>query len=259
MIVLLLLVLFFAPYQFAYLVIVLVHLFSTIRCLVLAQEAAPASTSSAPAGPSSAVTAAAARRLWDRYHYAFSILFVLVTLLPINALILVVWVRNLAVGWLAPFSSDHNVLMVVGFLANVEALHSGKMLQRSAGGRCVARVLLSNLADVRSSHRYSPTITLFAFLVPAAYSLLYGIRAAHRLYSLANLCFLWLALGTSDAFVGSTGATPTAGDAGLVDGPPRDVKRRCSSPPEPTDDLVGEGGVARKVATLGTAGGPSRR
>ncbi|BGP07129.1 GPI inositol deacylase [Rhodotorula toruloides] len=241
MIVLLLLVLFFAPYQFAYLVIVLVHLFSTIRCLVLAQEAAPTSTPSAPAGPSSAVTAAAARRLWDRYHYTFSILFVLVTLLPINALILVVWVRNLAVGWLAPFSSDHNVLMVVGFLANVEALHSGKMLQRSAGGR------------------YSPTITLLAFVIPATYSLLYGIRAAHRLYSLANLCFLWLALGTSDAFVGSTGASPTAGDAGLVGGPPRDVKRRCSSPPEPTDDLVGEGGVGRKIATLGTAGGPSRR
>ncbi|GAA6036547.1 hypothetical protein NBRC10512_000633, partial [Rhodotorula toruloides] len=156
-------------------------------------------------------------------------------------LILVVWVRNLAVGWLAPFSSDHNVLMVVGFLANVEALHSGKMLQRSAGGR------------------YSPTVTLLAFVIPATYSLLYGIRAAHRLYSLANLCFLWLALGTSDGFVGSTGASPTAGDAGLVDVPPRDVKRRCSSPPEPTDDLVGEGGVARKVATLGTAGGPSRR
>ncbi|BGP23811.1 GPI inositol deacylase [Rhodotorula toruloides] len=241
MIVLLLLVLFFAPYQFAYLVIVLVHLFSTIRCLILAQEAAPTSTPTGPAGPSSAVTVAAARRLWDRYHYAFSIFFVLVTLLPINALILVVWVRNLAVGWLAPFSSDHNVLMVVGFLANVEALHSGKMLQRSAGGR------------------YSPTVTFLAFVVPAAYSLLYGIRAAHRLYSLANLCFLWLALGTSDAFVGSTGATQTAGQEGLVDAPPRDAKRRSSSPPEPTDDLFGEGGAARKVATLGTAGGPSRR
>lgn len=165
-IVLLLLVLFFAPYQFAYLVIVLVHLFSTIRCLVLAQEAAPASPNSA--GPSSAVTAAAARRLWDRYHYAFSVLFVLVTLLPINALILVVWVRNLAVGWLAPFSSDHNVLMVVGFLANVEALHSGKMLQRSAAGRCVPRcwfrrrtsLTYSAHPAIRPQSRSSPSSSL---------------------------------------------------------------------------------------------------
>lgn len=75
------------------------------------------------------------------------------TLLPINALILVVWVRNLAVGWLAPFSSDHNVLMVLGFLANVEALHSGKMLQRSTGGRCVpllsSPLLLASLGSPR--------------------------------------------------------------------------------------------------------------
>lgn len=146
MVVLLLLVIFFAPYQFAFLVIVIVHLFSTIRCLVHAQETSSSSTSSA------AVTPAAARRLWDRYHYAFAILVVLVTLLPINALILVVWVRNLAVGWLAPFSSDHNVLMVFGFLANVEALHSGKMLQRSSGGRCVTSPSSLSLSP---SHRDS--------------------------------------------------------------------------------------------------------
>lgn len=58
----------------------------------------------------------------------------MMTLLPMNAMILVVWVRNLAVGWLAPFSSDHNVLNILGFLLNVEAVHSGKMLKRSEGG-----------------------------------------------------------------------------------------------------------------------------
>ncbi|GAA5938622.1 hypothetical protein JCM1841_004366, partial [Sporobolomyces salmonicolor] len=129
---LLLLVVFFAPYQFAFTVIVLVHLFSTVRSLILALDETPPSHGART--PPSPASTAAVKRLWDRYHYSFSILFVLVTLLPINALILVVWVRNLAVGWLAPFSSDHNVIMVVGFLANVEALHSGKMLQRSSSG-----------------------------------------------------------------------------------------------------------------------------
>lgn len=118
---LLLLVLFFAPYQFAFLVIFVVHLFSTIRSLLLAQ---------APTGPST-------KMLWDRYHYNFVVLLVMLTLLPMNAMILVVWVRNLAVGWLVPFSSDHNVLNIAGFLLCVESVHSGKMLKRSEGGRYV--------------------------------------------------------------------------------------------------------------------------
>lgn len=118
--ILLLLVLFYAPYQFAFLVIFLVHLFSTVRSLLLAQDV------------SSPTTPASTKRLWDRYHYSFSILMVMLGLLPINALLLVVWVRNLAVGWLAPFSTDHNVLNIIGFLLNVEALHSGKMLHRTS-------------------------------------------------------------------------------------------------------------------------------
>ena len=78
-----------------------------------------------------ASTPAANRRLWDRYHYSFTVLLVMLGLLPSNAFILVVWVRNLAVGWLAPFSTDHNILNVIGFLLNVEALHSGNMLNRT--------------------------------------------------------------------------------------------------------------------------------
>ena len=120
--VLVLLVLFFAPYQFAFIVTSLIHFFTTVRSLIHAQDTTVSSTP------------AAVQHRWDRYHYHFSLLLVMLCLLPINALILVVWVRNLAVGWLAPFSSDHNVLSVMGFLLNIEALHSGKMLNRSGNG-----------------------------------------------------------------------------------------------------------------------------
>ena len=120
--VLVLLVLFFAPYQFAFIVTFLIHFFTTVKSLLYAQDTTSSSTP------------AASKIHWDRYHYYFSLLLVMLCLLPINALILVVWVRNLAVGWLAPFSSDHNVLSVMGFLLNVEALHSGKMLSRSGNG-----------------------------------------------------------------------------------------------------------------------------
>ena len=114
---LLLLVLFFAPYQFAFLVLFLVQLLNTIRLLVVARDSTSA--------------AGVQRRACERFEYSYIVTFIMACLLPINALILVVWVRNLAVGWLAPFSSDHNVLKIVGFLLNVEGIHSGKSIERN--------------------------------------------------------------------------------------------------------------------------------
>ncbi|KAK4057876.1 GPI inositol deacylase [Microbotryomycetes sp. JL221] len=169
---LLLIVLVFAPYQFAFLVIFLVHLFSTVRALLLAQDA------------SSPTTPASSRRLWDRYHYSFANLLIMMALLPINALILVVWVRNLAVGWLAPFSTDHNVFNILGFLLNVEALHSGKMLGRTPTGLPFA-------------------ISVALPVITAGFSLLWGIRYAHNIFPLANVLSLWLAANNSQALVGA--------------------------------------------------------
>lgn len=201
---LLLLVLFFAPYQFAFLVIFLVHLFSTVRARLVAEDCS--------ANPT---TAAATRRAWDRYHYSFALLFVMATLLPINALILIVWVRNLAVGWLAPFSSDHNVLSIVGFLLNVEALHSGKMLQRTKG-------------------RLAATATTALAWSAALFGLLYGIRYAHNVYPLTNAFFLWLAAHHSSALVGAVHDAVVG-------------RRRASNVPTPQSDLLqalrAEGGV----------------
>ncbi|GAA5865488.1 hypothetical protein JCM3774_005656 [Rhodotorula dairenensis] len=218
---LLLVVVFFAPYQFAFLVMVLVHYCSTVRALILAREDSKATAH--PEGPTSA-TASSARRAWDRYHYSFSILFLLVLLSPINALILVVWVRNLAVGWLAPFSSDHNVLLILGFIANIEALHSGKVLQRH---------------DRRSLFS---VLTAAVFILPAAYALLYGIRSAHRLYSLANLSFGWLAFSTTDSYLDMqrrlAGKLPVA----LAGESPTMPKRRLSEPPQLS---AGSAGSAR--------------
>ncbi|KAM0751220.1 PGAP1-domain-containing protein [Meredithblackwellia eburnea MCA 4105] len=184
---LLLLVLFFAPYQFAFLVIFLVHFFSTVRALLLAQDISASST------PLST------KRLWDRYHYSFAILLIMMCLIPITALILVVWVRNLAVGWLAPFSSDHNVMYIVGFIFNVEALHSGKMIPRSKGR---LPIFVSSAL---------PTLC-------AAYGFVYGIRYAHHIYPFTNSFFLWLAAGNSEIFVGAAYEAVVG-------------KRRASQPP----------------------------
>lgn len=64
------------------------------------------------------------------YNYAHSILILMLCVLPINIPVLVVWVHNLAVHWLTPFSSHHNVLSIMPFILLVETLTSGKMIPR---------------------------------------------------------------------------------------------------------------------------------
>jgi hypothetical protein len=53
----------------------------------------------------------------------------LLWLLPQNGAILIVWLRNLQVGWWWPFPSDHNLLAIIGPLMLVEHLRSGKGLE----------------------------------------------------------------------------------------------------------------------------------
>lgn len=51
-------------------------------------------------------------------------------ILPINALVLLVWVHNLMVHWVMPFSSYHNVLSIMPFILLVETLTGGSMIPR---------------------------------------------------------------------------------------------------------------------------------
>ncbi len=64
------------------------------------------------------------------YNYAHSILVLMLWILPINMPTLVVWIHNLAVQWLTPFSSHHNVLSIMPLILLVETLTSGKMIPR---------------------------------------------------------------------------------------------------------------------------------
>lgn len=51
-------------------------------------------------------------------------------ILPINLPVLVVWIHNLAVHWLTPFSSHHNLLSIMPFILFVETLTTGNMIPR---------------------------------------------------------------------------------------------------------------------------------
>lgn len=91
--------------------------------------------------------------------------------LPINLPVLVVWIHNMAVHWLTPFSSHHNVLSIMPFILLVETLSSGVMVPALRSFRWATNLL---------------------FFVLAVYAALYGMTYAYRLHYIANIIALWL-------------------------------------------------------------------
>ncbi|KAK5998174.1 GPI inositol-deacylase [Cladobotryum mycophilum] len=151
--VLLFLVSTFIPYQFAYLVACLVQLFTVVRALRIHTNS-PSTTNS------------------NYYHYSHSVLLLMMWVLPINLPILAVWIRNLAVHWLTPFSSHHNVLSIMPFILLVENLTSGKMVRQVTNG---LRHVTSGL--------------LFGTALCAA---VYGVSHAYIIHYLVNAVAAWL-------------------------------------------------------------------
>lgn len=98
----------FVPYQLAFLVSYLIHSLSTLSAL---------RTPNSPC----------------RSNLYMSVLYLLLWLLPVNAPVLVVWVRNLQANWTEPFGGDHNVLDITGVLVMVEMFSGGRSLEE--GGR----------------------------------------------------------------------------------------------------------------------------
>jgi glycosylphosphatidylinositol deacylase len=141
------------PYQFAYLVACLVQIATCSRALRFATEAQSNANC-------------------NFYNYAHSILILMLWILPINLPILVVWVHNLAVHWLTPFSSHHNVLSIMPFILLVETLTSGKMVPR----------VVSRLRHLTS---------VFFFCI-AIYAAVYGVTYAYMLHYLVNFVAAWL-------------------------------------------------------------------
>lgn len=179
--VLLLLVATVVPYQFAYLVACLVQLMTTVRAQRIASELRSTANS-------------------NFYNYAHSVFMLMLWILPINLPTFVVWVHNLAVHWLTPFASHHNVLSVMPFIVLVETLTTGKMIPR-----------------VGSRLKHVTSLLLFCI---AIYAAVYGVSYAYTLHHLANLLALWLAIvhSTSDSW-------SLAGLSNLYTADPEDRKR----------------------------------
>ncbi|OAA44379.1 GPI inositol-deacylase [Metarhizium rileyi] len=183
--VLLFLVSTFIPYQFAYLVACLVQLFTTVRAHRLSTLAESTSN-------------------LNYYRYVHSVLLLMMWVLPINLPILAVWIRNLAVHWLTPFSSHHNVLSIMPFILLVENLTTGRMVPQ-----------------VTSRLRHITSVLLFGTAFCAA---VYGVSHAYILHYLVNIIAAWLVIlhSTADSWsiagIGAMfeGATDEGRDRGKI-------------------------------------------
>ncbi|KAL8800069.1 MAG: hypothetical protein Q9182_005435 [Xanthomendoza sp. 2 TL-2023] len=151
--VLLLLVSTVIPYQFAYLVACIVQAVTCIRGFRHTRENRSAAN-------------------YNFYNYAHSILILMLCVLPINIPVLVVWIHNLAVHWLTPFSSHHNVLSIMPFILLVETLTGGKMVPR---------------VSARLTY-----VTNILFFTLAVYAAVYGVTYAYLLHHIVNGVAAWL-------------------------------------------------------------------
>jgi glycosylphosphatidylinositol deacylase len=86
--------------------------------------------------------------------------------------VLIVWIHNLSVHWLTPFSTHHNLLAVLPLVMVVEAMSTGNMAPRITGRA-----------------RYTTNLLTFIF---ALYAAVYGVTYAYRLHHLLNVLAAWL-------------------------------------------------------------------
>ncbi|KAJ4354110.1 GPI inositol deacylase [Didymosphaeria variabile] len=158
------------PYHFAYVVLCLVQLATCVRSLRLARD-----TVSHHFVQFACSIADSPQRLDINYsfsNYTHSILNLMLWILPINLPVLVVWIRNLTVHWLTPFSSHHNILSIMPFILLVETLSTGRMIPR-----------------VRSRLSLLTNAILCSI---GAYAAVYGVTYAYVLHHLANIFCAWL-------------------------------------------------------------------
>lgn len=112
-------------------------------------------------------------------------------ILPINALVLLVWAHNLVVHWLMPFSSHHNILSIMPFILLVETMTGGAMIPRVTTRYALASNPETSYSSYADKCRFKHITSLILFSI-AVYSAVYGVSYAYLLHHLANIFSTWL-------------------------------------------------------------------
>ncbi|ORZ15194.1 PGAP1-like protein-domain-containing protein [Absidia repens] len=169
------------PYQFVFVVTFLVHGVTCIRTLRRSRTKLP--------------HRALDRKSSNRYHYMQTLLLLLLTLLPFNLPILLVWIRNVSVYWSTPFSSDHSVFAIAPFLIHVEMLTTQmKMMipRHHYHHQQQQQEHEKEQQGSASGQWWLAWLTYGLMYIIIVYAFLYGVKYPHSIYFLSNYLILWL-------------------------------------------------------------------
>ncbi|KAF9366201.1 GPI inositol deacylase [Mortierella sp. NVP85] len=144
------------PYRFAFAVAFVTLIIISVRALVIAQRMANS-------------------QAWDRFHFAMAMLVMFFFLLPFATPSLMVWIRNLGVGWYKSFASDHRIDYVAPFVIFVEGLANGTAVTKTTW------------------KRYA-TLTVILLDAMLVYLVIFAVRYGWQIYFLTRAWISWLVL-----------------------------------------------------------------
>lgn len=155
-------VVLYIPYQFAFILTALVQITVCIKLAIIDNKMD--------------------KNYTNLRNYNTSLLMLFLFIIPINIPIIVVFLHNFAIKWKTPFRSHHNFLAILPVILLVES---------NSTFRIPATV---------SNKGFNGIITFGSLVYLSFYSLVYGIRNLYWLYHLFNLISMWLFCGTLDTF-----------------------------------------------------------
>ena len=107
---------------------------------------------------------------FKNFQLSFTIL--MLWLIPINVPVLIVWIHDISLKWRTPFSSHHNILAVLPIIILIQMLNQGYMISRP-----------------KNKFTYLTTVGFISYF--CIYSLLFGTRHLYFLHSLFNMTCVW--------------------------------------------------------------------
>ncbi|KAG7927676.1 hypothetical protein KL925_002034 [Ogataea polymorpha] len=106
-------------------------------------------------------------------NFNFSLLVLMLWILPVNIPVLIVWIHNFSLRWATPFSSHHNFLAIISIVFLVQNNVAGNIIPRPTSAVTVF-------------------VTKFVIIYFSLCSLIYGTRHLFWLHYLFNFLCAWL-------------------------------------------------------------------